>query len=200
MPQPAFFRSLGLFVDDHFLAAPVCERMKQAVLASPAKKGAVVDHAGETHAESERRVLCAGVDSPTMRTATELFQRLQPRLQDHFHVALSGFERPIFLRYGEGAYYKAHRDVTADMPADYQSRRISAVVFLNAAGDQSRDECYGGGALAFYGLMEGAQWEKCAFDLDVNPGLLVAFPSHTPHEVRPVTFGERFTIVTWYNA
>ena len=200
MPQPAFFRSLGLFVEDRFLAPHACARMKQQIGASPGKKGAVVDNNGETEAESERRVLCARVDAATMEAVTELFRQLQPRLQEHFQLTLSGFETPVFLRYGEGAYYKTHLDVTPGMPADYLKRRISAVMFLNSAGEKTDGECYGGGALAFYGLMKGAQWEKCGFALDANAGLIVAFPSDIPHEVQPVTFGERFTVVTWFNA
>ncbi len=48
--------------------------------------------------------------------------------------------------------------------------------------------------------MEGPQWDKCGFALEAEPGLLIAFRSDTSHEVRPVTFGERFTIVTWFTA
>jgi SM-20-related protein len=32
-----------------------------------------------------------------------------------------------------------------------------------------------------------------------EPGLLVAFRSDTVHEVLPVTHGERFTVVSWFN-
>jgi SM-20-related protein len=30
------------------------------------------------------------------------------------------------------------------------------------------------------------------------PGTLVAFRADTTHEVVPVTYGERYTIVTWF--
>jgi predicted 2-oxoglutarate/Fe(II)-dependent dioxygenase YbiX len=52
--------------------------------------------------------------------------------------------------------------------------------------------------LAFYGLIQGAQWEKCGFPLEASPGLLIAFRPSTLHEVRPITFGQRFTIAAWF--
>ncbi len=52
--------------------------------------------------------------------------------------------------------------------------------------------------MTFYGLMEGAEWEKCAFSLEANSGLLIAFRSDVLHEVKPVTFGERLTVVSWF--
>jgi predicted 2-oxoglutarate/Fe(II)-dependent dioxygenase YbiX len=48
--------------------------------------------------------------------------------------------------------------------------------------------------------MEGPQWEKCGFSLDAQPGLFIAFRPETMHEVKPVIFGHRFTIVNWFTA
>lgn len=52
--------------------------------------------------------------------------------------------------------------------------------------------------LKFYGLLDGPEWSRCGFALKPVPGMVVAFPTWVPHEVEPVTFGNRFTIVTWF--
>jgi predicted 2-oxoglutarate/Fe(II)-dependent dioxygenase YbiX len=52
--------------------------------------------------------------------------------------------------------------------------------------------------LTFYGLIKGAQWEKCGFSLDASSGLLIAFRPNVLHEVSPITFGQRFTIAAWF--
>lgn len=199
MPQTAFFRSLGLFVEDNFVVPAVCTRIKEQMCASACRKGVVVGAGGEEEAETERRVLCARIDASAVRCVRDCLLELKPRLEAHFRVSLSSFETPAFLRYSQGAYYKTHVDVSSDMPADYLKRRISVVVFLNAQGQENEPDSYGGGALTFYGLMKGPKWENFGFPLEPSPGLLVAFPSDIAHEVQPVAFGERFTVVTWFN-
>jgi predicted 2-oxoglutarate/Fe(II)-dependent dioxygenase YbiX len=72
------------------------------------------------------------------------------------------------------------------------------VIFLNARSSVPAENRYGGGSLKFYALLDGPKWENCPFSLDAEPGLLIAFRSDTVHEVEPVTFGQRFTIVTWF--
>jgi predicted 2-oxoglutarate/Fe(II)-dependent dioxygenase YbiX len=59
------------------------------------------------------------------------------------------------------------------------------VVFLTTAGE----ECEGG-SLRLY--------EPEAVDVVPRAGMLVAFPSDTPHEVLPVTAGVRDAIVDWF--
>jgi SM-20-related protein len=77
-------------------------------------------------------------------------------------------------------------------------RRVSIVIFLSSSVQDTEQEGYGGGELAFYGLLKGPHWEDCAFTLDASPGLMIAFRPDVFHEVRPVTFGERLTIVAWF--
>jgi predicted 2-oxoglutarate/Fe(II)-dependent dioxygenase YbiX len=74
------------------------------------------------------------------------------------------------------------------------------VIFLNGTADDDAPAGYTGGELTFHGLLNGAEWEKCPFPLTAEPGLLVAFRSDTVHEVRPVTSGRRYTIVSWFTA
>ena len=79
-------------------------------------------------------------------------------------------------------------------------RRVSVVIFLNRQSQEPAEDTYGEGNLTFYGLLEGPQWEKCAFPLNAEPGLLIAFPSDVWHEVKPVSHGRRMTVVTWFHS
>ena len=49
-----------------------------------------------------------------------------------------------------------------------------------------------------YDLLGQPGLKGAGFPLRGQTGLLIAFPSGLPHEVRPVTRGERLTVVTWF--
>jgi predicted 2-oxoglutarate/Fe(II)-dependent dioxygenase YbiX len=164
---------------------------KKAVVIGDGTKEGVVD-------EEWRKVLCAEVDETTGALIKAKLFAIMPKLEKHFDVTLTGCDGPVFLRYGEGAFYKPHRDASDDSPPGIRKRKVSGIVFLNAQSREALPSCYGGGALTFYGLMEGPQWEKCGFSLDAEPGLFIAFQPETMHEVQPVTFGQRFTVVNWF--
>jgi SM-20-related protein len=200
MPPSSFFHNLGLFVRDGFFDSKSCAELLSQMSAGHAEKALV---AGEKPNdgildEDFRKVLSVRVEPSAESTVADAFLKLTPILEDHFRIRLQGFEPPVFLRYGQSAFYRPHQDRNPDQANCSSNRRVSVVVFLNGRSDEPQPGLYGGGALAFYGLLEGANWEKCPFPLDAEPGLLVAFRSDLLHEVRPVTFGERFTIVTWF--
>ena len=46
-------------------------------------------------------------------------------------------------------------------------------------------------------LRDDPRVELLGIDLRAEPGTLVAFPSSMVHQVRPVTSGERYTLVSW---
>jgi predicted 2-oxoglutarate/Fe(II)-dependent dioxygenase YbiX len=119
---------------------------------------------------------------------------LRPELEAHFGLALEPCETVAALRYPAGAFYRTHRDAS-DHPADEVYRRaVSVVVFVN--GDAAARAAYGGGRLRLYGPLS-APLEALPVEAPVEPGTLVAFPSDWLHEVTPVAWGERRTIVTW---
>ena len=119
---------------------------------------------------------------------TGYLQELKPRLENHFHVRLSGVESFQFLLYREGDFYKRHADKNdrADTPAYIKARRVSIVIFLN-------DETvgYSGGTLRVWSLSGPNRVQG-------QTGKAVAFPSEMKHEVEPVQSGERYSIVSWY--
>jgi SM-20-related protein len=79
-----------------------------------------------------------------------------------------------------------------------RERQVSAVIFLNSAAEARGPESYSGGALTFYGLIDGPCWRGYGFPLVGEQGLLIAFRSDVLHEVTVVTRGERYSIVTWF--
>ena len=200
MPSGAFFRSLGLFVREDFLSPEICMRLCREMAHSTSEAGTLVREGVQGFLdENTRKVLCANIANDTWLSVREQLRSLNPSLEQHFKIALDRkCHGPDFLIYREGGFYFPHRDAGSDSPAGISERRVSAVVFLNRRSEEPTLNTFGGGALTFHGLMDEPGWEKCAFDLEPTPGLLVAFRSDTLHEVQQVTFGERYTIVTWF--
>ena len=191
-------RNLGLFVLDNFFNSQTCTQIISEMQIGPTEKALIVRSGSEDELldEDRRKVLTVRPSESTKELVGNQLGGLKSRLEEHFGFRLSENETPIFLRYGEGAFYKMHRDANED--THVAARRVSVVVFLNACSKQPAPNCYGGGCLTFYGLLPGPQWENCAFSLDAEPGMLLAFKSNVAHEVQPVTSGQRFTIVSWF--
>jgi SM-20-related protein len=203
MPSPSFFQHAGLFVVPNFLDAKLIHRIRVAMTVAPGEKALVESQGGP-----------ACVDQTVRKTASimvaeeigaELKRRLldlAPELEQHFKVRLGGCEFPAFLTYGANDFFTPHSD-GGDVSArsdETRRRRVSAVVFLNPESSEPEAGAYGCGKLRFYGLLEGPHWDKCAFSLRAEPGLLIAFPSGMVHEVTPVSHGRRMTVVTWFYA
>ena len=114
-------------------------------------------------------------------------------------MPLAAHEGPTLLMYQPGGFYEPHVDrADNDEGISPSRRRVSVVIFLNGMNPEPGPGDYAGGALTFYGLVDDPAWRSVGFALDPLPGLLVAFPSHIVHEVRPVTAGDRYTIVDWF--
>lgn len=203
MPGSAFFRKLGFFLANDFLDPMRCAEICSEMRAAPHDKGTIVSNSPEQEGsdlvdESIRKVLQSDIARPSKLFVRARLDELRPKLEEHFKITLTGRDGPQFLRYWPGAFYVVHRDASPKSPPEIASRRVSVVIFLNRQSEQPKPCSYGGGSLRFYGLLDGPHWKDCAFSLEPEPGLLVAFPSSTLHEVLPVTFGERFSIVSWF--
>ena len=150
--------------------------------------------------ESIRRACAGEVGEKTLRLVEKPLEVLKSMLEEHFQVTLSHYETPSFLAYGVGDYYRPHRDSRRDGRGDSntRNRKVSVVVFLNEPSNQEVNGCYGGGELTFFGLLKAPGTEARGLPLAGEKGLLVAFRSDLLHQVTPVTYGERFTMVTWY--
>jgi SM-20-related protein len=198
MPAPSFFRNLGLFIRPDFFDAATCDQICAEMCVGESKKaliyrGSVGDGVLD---EGTRKSLSVRVEKSTKLMVKEKLYALKPAIEEHFRISLGDCELPTFLSYGEGAFFKPHLDAT-DHP-DIAARRVSVVIFLNACSKEPEPNCYGGGALNFYGLMAGPKWEDCAFSLEAEKGMLVGFRPDIVHEVLPVTSGQRFTIISFF--
>ena len=83
-----------------------------------------------------------------------------------------------FTRYEVGEYYGPHFDIG---PGRLSERKLSLTVQLSAPED------YTGGELIIYPEFEASK----------DQGTMTVFPSFMCHDVRPVTTGVRYSLVSW---
>ena len=169
----------------------------QAVSGTPATVAEA--ESGDAVDEAHRRTKLAEVSSESLTLIRSRLLAAKARLADHFGRELSGLQEPQFLVYREGDFFRPHSD-TSDKPteANYvRERLVSTVIFVNGETEEREPIGYGGGALAFFGLM-GDGGDAVGLPLTGQAGLLVAFPAELVHGVLPVTRGERCTIATWF--
>jgi predicted 2-oxoglutarate/Fe(II)-dependent dioxygenase YbiX len=199
LPAAPFFRSLGLFVVEDFLSQDECLRLRTEMKAVALEKGKLYNSTGGAGAavdENFRQAYDAIVADDTISAMRQRIRGIRPALADHFHVSLSDeCHGPDFVTYLPGGFFSPHRDVDERASEEIQRRRVSMVIFLNSQSSEPAADCFGGGGLTFYGLMDGPEWEKCGFTIMPKTGLLVAFRPGVLHGVHPVTFGERHIIV-----
>ena len=104
-----------------------------------------------------------------------------------YNCEFKSYEPVQFLGYPVGGHYKGHNDGESFNYETGQWERLMDrdVSFLFYLNDQ-----YGGGELEFYDL-----------GLTIKPkkGMMIAFPSYKDfaHKVHPVTWGHRYTLVSW---
>jgi SM-20-related protein len=136
-------------------------------------------------ASRARKATRIAVGEAARAVVVGLLDRSQGPIGAHFGRTLDGFEEPQFLRYGPGDYFVAHQDGNTPLVHDESRfRKVSVVIFLSAPGT------FGGGSLVLHA--------DPPLTLAPAPGTLVAFPSETTHEVLPITYGERLSVVSWY--
>jgi SM-20-related protein len=168
---------------------------------TPSEPGRLVKHGVDgVLDEKMRRVSSASVGKATRTRVKQRFLEIVREVETHFGTPLAGCESPGFLAYDNGAFFAPHRDKGPHDPPDIRRRVVSAIVFLNQPCSEREDDGYGGGMLRFHGLLDGPDWAACPFPFEPELGMLVAFRSDVLHEVQPVTFGRRFTVVTWFLA
>jgi SM-20-related protein len=200
MPRAEFFAHFGFLHVRDFLDAGTCERLREEIRGATGEAATILRSGAREIDEQVRKVTGTDVSAATQALVAERLAANKPDLERHFRVTLEGHEEPSFLRYRPGDFYVAHRDVLDD-PGDaawLRPRKVSVVVFLNREGPASDPGAFGGGALTFAGLLEDARLRAVGIPLVAEPGFLVAFRSDVLHSVTPVTYGERYTIVTWF--
>jgi PKHD-type hydroxylase len=106
---------------------------------------------------------------------------------DKFQLDLTRFDGFQYSKYDEGGHYEWHVDTVMAPPNPDLHRKLSFSVML------TDPEEYEGGELL---LANGGNLAK-PISLKRSKGDIIAFYSHLPHQVSPVTKGERVALVTW---
>jgi len=205
MPSVDFFRRAGLYLVQNFLSGPSCAELIDIIAAAPKRRGKVIAGGGADRTdESRRSVDDVKVPKELTTNVRQSLVDLKDDLQRHFGIPLEwGGEGPDYLLYRAGDFFKPHADNEEYPPAPNSiviRRRVAVILFLNRHSREYDEGCFGGGLLNFYGLLDGGKWKDCAFGLEPEPGLLVAFPAGLVHEVTPITFGERYSVLTAFHA
>lgn len=198
MKRPAPEPSATFHIKPDFLDESTCAEWYAAVSAGRPSAATVADSKGRSVVdERARRALCVSVDPAIERVVCQRLTDLMPELQHHFGVSLSHLQDTQFLMYHRGNYFRPHQD-NSNLKAhgrELRSRRISVVLFLNRSTRLPEPGSYCGGDLLLYTPHGGAD---PYVQVRGHTGLLVAFLSDVVHEVRPVTHGDRCTVVSWY--
>jgi SM-20-related protein len=191
--------SIGLFVDGEFFDA----REREGLLAElrAASGGAAAVYGLGAAGSVDERVRRAALLAPSREWVELVRRRLVERraaLEEHFRMKLVGCEEPQFLRYDVGGFFVAHQDGGSGLiRSERESRKVSAVVFLNRQTDAPEPGAYCGGSLVLHARTPSSEDERLHFGGE--PGSLVAFRSATTHEVTAVAEGQRYTIACWYS-
>ncbi|MFT6395911.1 MAG: putative 2-oxoglutarate/Fe(II)-dependent dioxygenase YbiX [Bradymonadia bacterium] len=184
--------AFGYKLDDGFLE-PGAARELQAAMRTAASEPVRVfnPQKGEWFdSDSVRSTRTVTVLEEVREALTARFVALLPELSEHFGVELSSVEPLSFLRYLPGDHFVAHRDAEKQGAGEQSGRLVSLVFFVNDAAE------FEGGELLICPFDVPEAFDL-AIDLQPRAGRLIAFPSHTLHQVLPVRRGERFSVVSW---
>jgi predicted 2-oxoglutarate/Fe(II)-dependent dioxygenase YbiX len=197
--KPDFFRPMGLFLIENFLDASICRAFRNEARSAPGKQATVGEGAALVVDDKTRSTRSARVSDASVLLVEERVLAIKKDLEIHFNVKLSGCQRPQFLSYKQGDFYRRHRDLASDKnaPVSMKERKVSVIIFLNGEAEESVEDSYSGGSLTFFGLLNDPRLKNHGFPLTGQEGLLVAFGADVIHEVQPVQRGERYSIVTW---
>lgn len=202
MPRAGFLSQLGWFVVPGFLDAATCAGIRDEMKRSRSDPAQILDEQNRFKLDSGRRKTdIVAVSGETRELVTTRLMEALPKLEKHFEFALAGCEAPSFLVYKEGFYYGRHVDMNAseEAPALFRSRRVSISIFLNGEDEEGGPDTYKGGSLTFYGSRTVDPTSRDpGIAVTGEEGLLLGFRSDWPHEVKPVSRGARFSIVTWF--
>jgi len=201
MPNVSFFNGFGLLGVQEFLTAEQCRALRDEIARASISPATVREEGSEYGVdEGRRKTRWAEVSPEASGLVVDRLKSLMPEVARRLGVEVSDVQRPQFLLYREGDFFRRHRDRNPDEAAAKfaRERRVSAIVFLNAESAQPAPDSYVGGALTLYGLMDDRDGRAIGLPVTGETGSLIAFPSDMVHEVTPVSHGERYTVVSWF--
>lgn len=177
---------------NRFLSVPECDMIRQYADALTLSAGTIGN--GEANGAKEvasyRRVETCSLLGPKFDWLYErIVEKVKLANNEHFRFALVGLGEPVgYLRYTAptteqptAGHYNWHQDFGG---GPYSLRKLSMVIQLSDPSE------YDGCRL---NLCNDGPWE-CGY---IQQGDALMFPSWTPHEVTPITRGERRALVVW---
>ncbi len=203
MPRAEFFKQFGLIAFRNFLERDFCRTLREDIRKAEKEKGKYRDiHSGEDilNEEFKSRSEATRFESNINEKVSKCLLEILPDVSQHFDVEIHDIQTPIYCLYETGDSYGIHVDAGEheNIPDEAQRRKVSAIIFLNEESREPEEGKYCGGNLTFYGLNQNEAFAKFGMPLVGEQGMLITFPPTLPHEVTPVTSGERFTIATWF--
>jgi len=155
--------------------------ISQATIINDKKEG------GETNTEVRNTLWYNITDEMSHKLEEAVAGCFREHIAPRYNCEFKSYEPVQFLGYPVGGHYRGHIDGES---FNFETRQWEScmprdVSFLFYLNDQ-----YGGGELEFYDL-----------GLTIKPkkGMMIAFPSYKEfaHKVHPVTWGHRYTLVSW---
>lgn len=190
--------STSLFIRERFLDLGSCEACCDALRRGQSEQATIANASGQTVVDQGvRRTRRVSIDWEIQKLIRQPLEALMSEIQRYFTVSLVRLEQTDFLLYGQGDFFRPHQDHSRldAHGSDLRLRTVSAVLFLNRQTRLPAEGCYCGGEFRLYTPQNRS---TPYIQIDGEPGLLIAFPSDTFHEVRPVRHGERCTVAAWY--
>ena len=201
MPPVSFFNNFGLLGVPGFLDAKACAGLRREIAGATAVSVTVGEEGGTFGVdESYRKTRRVDVSSAASSLVTERLLGLRDEISETVGADVSGIQDPQFLVYRKGDFFRMHRDrdPAQDAPRFAGERRVSAVLFLNGESADPVPDTHSGGALTLYGLIDDGRGGMVGLPVTAETGSVIAFPSDMAHEVKPVTRGERYSVVSWF--
>ena len=185
------------------------DRFKDSVLLDNAPIGGTTEDKGQGKVIKETRdVFSLNIYDATIENLCEHYIRVA-NSHAGWELDVSTFETVQFLKYMKDGHYMAHQDGASCSLAKRKYlentihsnlvgtvRKLSLVLFLN--------DDFEGGEFILHQLQvvkptenEKEKLRYVQHEIPIDKGTVVIFPAGTFHEVRPVTKGERYSVVQW---
>ena len=146
---------------------------------------------GEGYSKNTRKSKIAWISDAYLRE--QLFYSVDLYNKQNWNYDLDGCDGIQYGTYSDGGFYDWHVDEEAEIEpinGKYLVRKLSMTIWLN-----DPDEYEGG---EFDIEIKNPKSEVRYETLKLSKGSIIIFPSDKWHRVRPVTSGERKSLVTWF--
>lgn len=176
--------------DSAWQASSVIKDVFKGTIYDESSRNSEVCYMSHMDTINKNKIIREQIDIDVFNCVNKVFLNYQEKIPFYDAVEDEGYS---LLRYKEGAKFIEHSDhirntgftSAPDLPIKCPpSRQVSCSVLLN--------DDFEGGELSFFGD---------TYTAPVAQGSVVFFPSSRlfPHQVKPVTRGVRYAIVTWFS-